>query len=50
MKKRMIAGLATLVLVLTAASSAFGASDSAVTLTSLKLRKEPSATAKVLDT
>ncbi len=50
MKKRMIAGLAALVLVLTAASSAFGASDSAVTLTSLKLRKEPSATAKVLDT
>ena len=50
MKKRMIAALAVLVIALAAVPSAFGAPDSAVTLTSLKLRKEPSATAKVLDT
>ena len=50
MKKRMIAWLAVLLMVIFAVPQAFGASDTAVTLTSLKLRKEPSAAAKVLDT
>ena len=50
MKKRVIAWLAVLLIVMAALPQAFGASNTAVTLTSLKLRKEPSATAKVLDT
>ena len=50
MKKRVIAWLAALIILISAIPDAIGASDSAVTLTTLKLRKEPSATAKVLDT
>lgn len=50
MKKRMIVWVAAMMLVIAAITSAFAASDTAVTLTSLKLRKEPSASAKVLDT
>ena len=50
MKKRLIAWLAVLVLLIGAIPDALSASDTAVTLTTLKLRKNPSATAKVLDT
>lgn len=50
MKKRVIAWLAAFLMVIAALPQALGASDCAVTLTSLKLRKEPKANAKVLET
>ena len=50
MKKRVIAGLLALLMLLAALPGALGASDTAVTRTTLKLRKEPKSNAKVLET
>ena len=50
MKKRVIAGLVALLMLLAALPGALGASDTAVTRTTLKLRKEPKSNAKVLET
>ena len=50
MKRRVIAWLAVLLLVFASLPDALCGSDTAVTLTSLKLRKEPKANAKVLET
>ena len=50
MKKRVIAGLVALLMLLAALPGALGAWDTAVTRTTLKLRKEPKSNAKVLET